>query len=214
MLHGIDRTLELAGWLLAGALLIMLFIGPQLVAEDKPAADAADGDVVFTGTCGSCHTLAAAGTKGTLGPKLDNTSLDASKIEGVVRDGTGRMPGFSGALSDGEVAAVAAFVANAKAGGGGGGGGDGTQPAAPDGKSVFAGTCGSCHTLTAAGTSGSVGPNLDGHLARCRCDRGHRARRHRHDAVVRGEALGRRDQGRGGVRRGPVERIRMRAPRG
>ncbi len=162
MLHGIDRTLELAGWLLAGALLIMLFIGPQLVAEDKPAADAADGDVVFTGTCGSCHTLAAAGTKGTLGPKLDDTSLDASKIEGVVRDGTGRMPGFSGALSDGEVAAVAAFVANAKAGGGGGGGGGGTQPAAPDGKSVFAGTCGSCHTLSAAGTSGSVGPNLDG----------------------------------------------------
>ena len=163
MLHGIDRTLELAGWLLAGALLIMLFIGPQLVAEDKPRA--ADVGRRGRGVHRDLRLVShpgRGGHEGDAGPKLDGTSLDASKIEGVVRDGTGRMPGFSGALSDGEVAAVAAFVANAKAAGGGGGGGGGTQPAAPDGKSVFAGTCGSCHTLSAAGTSGSVGPNLDG----------------------------------------------------
>ena len=29
------------------------------------------------------------------------------------------------------------------------------------GKALFAEKCGSCHTLTAAGTSGNVGPNLD-----------------------------------------------------
>lgn len=161
MLKGVDKTLEVVGWVFAAALVFMLFIGPQLVAEDKPAADAEDGDVVFTGTCGSCHTLAAAGTKGTLGPKLDGISLDAGKIESVVRDGTGRMPGFHGALSDSEVAAVAAYVAGAKGRGGGGGGG-GKKAGGADGKSVFAGTCGSCHTLTAAGTSGTVGPNLDG----------------------------------------------------
>lgn len=164
MLKGVDRTLEVVGWILAAALVIMLFAGPKLVAEDKPAAEAEDGDVVFTGTCGSCHTLAAAGTKGTLGPKLDGISLGAEKIEGVVRDGTGRMPGFHGALSDSEVAAVAAFVAGAQgagAGGGGGGGGGGKKAAGADGRSVFAGTCGSCHTLSAAGTSGTVGPNLD-----------------------------------------------------
>jgi cytochrome c553 len=31
-----------------------------------------------------------------------------------------------------------------------------------DGKSIFTTTCGSCHTLSDAGTSGTVGPNLDG----------------------------------------------------
>src|SRR3954447_7573349 len=30
-----------------------------------------------------------------------------------------------------------------------------------DGKSLFAGTCGGCHTLKAAGTSGTFGPNLN-----------------------------------------------------
>jgi mono/diheme cytochrome c family protein len=32
---------------------------------------------------------------------------------------------------------------------------------AADGKAVFTGTCGGCHTLGDAGTSGAVGPNLD-----------------------------------------------------
>jgi cytochrome c553 len=43
---------------------------------------------------------------------------------------------------------------------GGGGGGEGDAAA---GKEVFLGTagCGSCHTLSDAGTSGTVGPNLD-----------------------------------------------------
>jgi cytochrome c oxidase subunit II len=47
-----------------------------------------------------------------------------------------------------------------QAGGGGGGGG-----AAPDGKTLFASgaapACGSCHTLSDAGASGTIGPNLD-----------------------------------------------------
>jgi mono/diheme cytochrome c family protein len=42
------------------------------------------------------------------------------------------------------------------ASGSGGGGG------ATDGKAVFSENCGSCHTLQAAGTSGQVGPRLDG----------------------------------------------------
>ena len=158
MLGRVDKALELAGWIVALALVIMLFAGPQLVAEDKPEAAADDGEVVFTGTCGSCHTLAAAGTSGTLGPKLDGTKLGAARIEGIVRDGTGRMPGFHGALSDHEVTAVAEFVASAEAaapeGGGEKGGG-------PDGEALFTGNCGSCHALSAAGTSGTAGPNLD-----------------------------------------------------
>src|SRR4051794_5650110 len=42
-----------------------------------------------------------------------------------------------------------------KVGGGGGGAG------AADGKQVFTSNCGSCHTLSKAGTNGAVGPNLD-----------------------------------------------------
>ena len=36
----------------------------------------------------------------------------------------------------------------------------GSMPGA-DGPKVFAANCGSCHTLSAAGTTGQVGPNLD-----------------------------------------------------
>ena len=32
---------------------------------------------------------------------------------------------------------------------------------APDGRQLFADRCGGCHTLSAAGTSGQVGPDLD-----------------------------------------------------
>jgi mono/diheme cytochrome c family protein len=37
----------------------------------------------------------------------------------------------------------------------------GGQAAAPDGKQIFASNCASCHTLKAAGATGTVGPNLD-----------------------------------------------------
>jgi mono/diheme cytochrome c family protein len=37
----------------------------------------------------------------------------------------------------------------------------GTKPAAPDGPAIFADSCGGCHTLSAAQSTGSVGPNLD-----------------------------------------------------
>jgi mono/diheme cytochrome c family protein len=43
-----------------------------------------------------------------------------------------------------------------------GGGEEGGESAlAAEGKTVFTTTCGSCHTLKEAGTSGEIGPNLD-----------------------------------------------------
>jgi mono/diheme cytochrome c family protein len=39
--------------------------------------------------------------------------------------------------------------------------GGGNQTAAPNGKQLFASNCASCHTLKAAGATGTVGPNLD-----------------------------------------------------
>jgi mono/diheme cytochrome c family protein len=44
---------------------------------------------------------------------------------------------------------------------GGGGGGAGGEAASAEGKQVFTQSCGTCHTLSDAGTSGNVGPNLD-----------------------------------------------------
>ena len=135
MLRAIDAVLEVLAWSLVVFFVIMLFVGPQVIAEDKPdkedaaaaakardgggaaagkeqAAPAADGAAVFADTCGGCHTLSAAGTSGSTGPNLDDVSLDAGAIEGIVRDGRGGMPAFGGKLSDDEIAAVAEFVSS------------------------------------------------------------------------------------------------------
>ena len=52
------------------------------VAKQKSAAAASPpGEAVFTGAsgCGGCHTLTKAGTKGTVGPNLDDIAADAQK---------------------------------------------------------------------------------------------------------------------------------------
>ncbi|HUO71848.1 MAG TPA: cbb3-type cytochrome c oxidase subunit I [Solirubrobacteraceae bacterium] len=60
-----------------------------------PAGSAAAGAVLFSQTCSACHTLAAAGASGTVGPNLDQLKpsqarvLNALKIGGT---GDGRMP--------------------------------------------------------------------------------------------------------------------------
>jgi len=134
MLRAVDAVLEVLAWSLVVFFVVMMFAGPKVIAEDKPdkedaaaaaaardggggggeqqeAPVAVDGKAVFSDNCGSCHTLSAAGTSGTTGPNLDDVSLDAGAIEGIVRDGRGGMPSFGGNLSDDEIAAVAAFVA-------------------------------------------------------------------------------------------------------
>jgi mono/diheme cytochrome c family protein len=139
MLRGVDAVLEVLAWSLVVFFVVMMFAGPKVIAEDKPdkedaaaaaaargggdggggggggqeeeAPAAVDGKAVFTDNCGSCHTLSTAGTSGTTGPNLDDVSLDAAAIEGIVRDGRGGMPALGGNLSDDEIAAVAAFVA-------------------------------------------------------------------------------------------------------
>jgi cbb3-type cytochrome c oxidase subunit III len=144
------------------------------------------GQQLFTEKCGSCHTLQAAGTKGQIGPNLDDAfararedGFDESTIAALVRNqiaypvtepGTG-VPGMPADLVTGENAdSVALYVASVAAtgkqampapgattGGGGGGGGG-----APDGKQVFESAgCTGCHTLADAGSTGNVGPNLD-----------------------------------------------------
>ena len=45
----------------------------------------ADGAAVFASACGTCHTLAAAGSDGTTGPNLDDLMPDEETVEAQVR---------------------------------------------------------------------------------------------------------------------------------
>jgi cytochrome c551 len=71
----------------------------------------AAGREVFVANCGSCHALSDAGTSGAIGPALDGIGLDAAVVETQVRNGGGGMPAFEGQLSDEEITAVSAYVA-------------------------------------------------------------------------------------------------------
>jgi mono/diheme cytochrome c family protein len=81
-------------------------------AEEK--GDPAAGKQVFaTAGCGSCHTLADAGTNGTVGPNLDEAKPDLELVLDRVHNGKGVMPPFSGQLTEKQIADVAAYVVQA-----------------------------------------------------------------------------------------------------
>ena len=86
-----------------------------------PAADSQGLDL-FQTNCGACHTLAAAGTDGVVGPNLDELLGTGSKSADTVKSNTnivysavtqgrsGRMP--KGILQGAQARAVARFVAD------------------------------------------------------------------------------------------------------
>ncbi|HJQ50661.1 MAG TPA: c-type cytochrome [Gaiellaceae bacterium] len=145
-------------------------------------ADTNNGQKLFSQSCAACHTLQAAGASGTIGPNLDNAFAAARKegypdssIENVVLDqirlGSGPIATYTtnkkftpqtpmpANLFKGQDAIdVAAYVASVA--------GVGGFAAAPgnvgtNGEAIFKANCSSCHTLAAAGSTGTVGPNLD-----------------------------------------------------
>lgn len=69
------------------------------------------GGKLFAENCGSCHTLAAVGTTGKIGPALDQTKLDAAAIDTQITNGKNAMPGFKGQISPAEIKTIADFVA-------------------------------------------------------------------------------------------------------
>jgi mono/diheme cytochrome c family protein len=73
-------------------------------------ASASDPKALFTSNCAGCHTFAAAGTNGTVGPNLDQISLPADGIAEQIRNGGGGMPPFQGQLTDEQIQALAKFV--------------------------------------------------------------------------------------------------------
>ena len=149
------------------------------------AGDTTRGKELFKEKCGQCHTLADAGTKGVIGPNLDDAfrqsradGLGDRTIQSVVRgqisypveDPTTGAPGMPADIVTGEdadsvalyVASVAGLPVRAQPGAETGGGGGWRGGEAPDGEAIFAEAgCGGCHVLEAAGATGTVGPNLD-----------------------------------------------------
>ena len=91
-----SRVRRLAAPLLASALAAVLTFGVVAAVDDqdsaptpaKPAQEAA-GQAAFTRmACGSCHTLAAAGARGQVGPNLDDRlpSYDAASLKAKIAD--------------------------------------------------------------------------------------------------------------------------------
>jgi outer membrane protein assembly factor BamB len=85
------------------------------------------GMKVFSSTCASCHTLAAAGSTGTVGPNLDQLKPSETVVAKQVTNGGGGMPAFGSSLSKTQITAVSQYVSkvagtkksNPNAGGGG-----------------------------------------------------------------------------------------------
>lgn len=80
--------------------------------------DPTAGKAVFLGNgCGGCHTLAAAGTSGNVGPNLDEKKPSLSLVVDRVTHGKGAMPPFADSLSEQQIKDVAAYVVQSTGGG-------------------------------------------------------------------------------------------------
>jgi mono/diheme cytochrome c family protein len=78
---------------------------------EAPEGDAAAGEAIFNQNgCGSCHTLDAAGTSGSVGPNLDEAQPDFDTAYETILNGRGAMPSFEGQLTEQQIADVAQYV--------------------------------------------------------------------------------------------------------
>ena len=174
------KSLGRIGTLLAGALIAVSLGGCAL---KHATGSLVNGKQLFVTNCAYCHTLSHAASTGTIGPNLDDAfrqdrvdGVKSTSIAGLVSywieypNTQGRMPAM---IVKGQQAQdVASYVAAVAAIPGQDTGALASAVAqkvpvtVASGKAVFTGVgaCGSCHTLAAAGTTGTVGPNLDTRL--------------------------------------------------
>jgi mono/diheme cytochrome c family protein len=152
----------------------MAVVALAVSACGTTSANVDNGRTLFIENCGTCHTLAEAGTTAEIGPNLDSAFGAAraageggETIEGVVKaqvefprpsngDPAVSMP--RDIVGGQDLEDVAAYVGTWA---GVPGAGPPTVPGGP-GAQVFANNgCGGCHTLAAANSGGQVGPNLN-----------------------------------------------------
>ena len=92
---------------------------PQLpiVPAFHLTGDSTKGSAVFASAgCGSCHTLAAAHSTGTVGPNLDSLKPNYRTVTAQVTNGGGSMPSFKGTLKTQQISDVAAYVVKSTGG--------------------------------------------------------------------------------------------------
>jgi len=117
-----DRTLVTAASFPQGKGQTAQLIAFRIGASGKPSGTSTGktstststgggGKAIFTSDCATCHTLAAAGAGGTVGPNLDELKPSAATVARQVENGGGGMPSFSGRLKPAQIQAVAAYVA-------------------------------------------------------------------------------------------------------
>jgi mono/diheme cytochrome c family protein len=83
----------------------------------KLTGDATAGKAIFaTKGCTGCHTLAAAGSSGTVGPNLDQAKPPTELVVTRVTKGQGAMPSFADQLDPQQIADVAAYVVKSTSG--------------------------------------------------------------------------------------------------
>ena len=141
-------------------------------------ADVDRGRALFQTKCGTCHTLAQAGTGANVGPDLDAAfaqaradGMDNDTIEGVVqgqienpREIDPGAENYDQVFMPAEIVTgqdaedVATYVASVA-------GIPGAKPPQLASPQLFAEKCGICHALKAAGTTATTGPDLDEALA-------------------------------------------------
>jgi mono/diheme cytochrome c family protein len=154
-----------------GALAIALVLGA--CGRNDPNLET--GKAKFVEKCGSCHTLARAGTAGTTGPNLDTAfqaalrdGFDRDTIEGIVHKQIlhprvdSQMP--AGLVKGEDASDVAAYVgyAAAKSGQDEGALASAGLAQAKSGTQIFtAAGCAGCHTFGPANSNGTIGPSLD-----------------------------------------------------
>jgi mono/diheme cytochrome c family protein len=154
-----------------GALAIALLLGA--CGRNDPNLET--GKAKFVEKCGSCHTLARAGTAGTTGPDLDTAfqaalrdGMDRDTIEGIVHKQIlhpridSQMP--AGLVKGEDADAVAAYVgyAAARTGQDEGALASAGLAQAKTGTQIFtAAGCAGCHTFGPANSNGTIGPSLD-----------------------------------------------------
>ena len=81
-------------------------------SSDDGVVSVAAGKTVFADNCTSCHTLADAGSSGSVGPNLDDLKPDDATVANQVTNGGGGMPAFGGQLSDSQIQSVAKYVSS------------------------------------------------------------------------------------------------------
>jgi cytochrome c oxidase subunit 2 len=108
--------------LLAAAVLAAAGCGTGGKASGQ--ADAQNGQKLFTAKCAGCHTLAAAGAKGTVGPDLDKAlpTMNAAQIRRDILQPNARIapgyqpnimpPNFGDTLSPQQVDALVKYLSD------------------------------------------------------------------------------------------------------